>query len=137
MASKTRLRTVLLLLAAGIALWSFDSIATRGADETGGAGVSEKTELKIYEAAVTVSDKIQCRKYEGKVLNCTLDPRKTVNRALDVKLILGYASVQIDGNRFKALQEEDGSVRFYPDHQVSRKDYTGEHEVTIGVIYVE
>ena len=137
MASKTRSRTVILLLAAGIALWSFNSIATRGADEASAAGVSEKTELKIYEADVTVHDKIQCRKYEGKVLNCTLDPRKAVDRALDVKLILGYASVQIDGNRFKVQQAEDGTVKFYPDHQGSRMDYTGEHEVTVGVVYVE
>jgi hypothetical protein len=137
MASKSRSRVVFLMFAVGIVLWSFDSIATSGADGTGGTKTPEKIELKIYEAAATVRAKIQCRKYEGKVLNCTLDPRKSINRALDVKLILGYASVQIDGNRFKALQEEDGSVRFYPDLHGSRKDYTGEHEVTIGVVYVE
>ena len=136
MLQKPERHTVALVVIMGIAL-GIGSTATRAEEATGNPAVAERNELKIYGTAVTVRTKIQCRKYEGKVLNCTFDPRSAVKRVLDVKLFLGFADVEIDGKTFSVEQTKDGMIRFFPSRQGSREDYTGERELTVGVVYVD
>lgn len=96
----------------------------------------EATEVGVYERIVTVRSNVTCRKYEGKVLYCTVNPLKAVRDAVDLKLLLGYASVSIGGDAYRVEPQAGGEVKFYPRGEGFRKDYSGEQELDLTVIYV-
>jgi hypothetical protein len=101
------------------------------------ATVSTAAEVKVYEATVTVGSTIKCRKYEGRVLFCTLSPLRDVRKALETKLVLGFASIDIGGEVYEVEPDEAGAIRFYPRGEKGRKDYSGEQQLKIQVIHVK
>lgn len=99
--------------------------------------VGASAEVRLYEASVTIRSMIKCRKYEGRVLFCTLNPLRDVRKALETKLVLGYANIDLEGDVYEVEPDEGGAVRFYPRGEKGRRDYSGEQKLKIQVIYVK
>jgi len=99
-----------------------------------GAGGSA---IKVLETKVTVTARVQCRKYEKKVLHCTVDPSDAVAKNLDMRLLLGYTSVEIDGLVYDVSPIPSEEVKFVPQTEGSRVDVSGTKEIKLGVVYVE
>ena len=91
----------------------------------------------MLETKVTVTARVQCRKYEKKVLHCTVDPSDAVAKNLDMRLLLGYTSVEIDGLVYDVSPIPSEEVKFVPQAEGSRVDVSGTREIKLSVIYVE
>lgn len=98
--------------------------------------VAPPAELRIYETSIAISARVECRRYEGKVLNCTFDPSRAVRESLDVRLLLGYSEVTIDGVTMKLERDEGASVKFRPHGAARHKEFSGNRELKISVVYV-
>jgi hypothetical protein len=86
---------------------------------------------------VAVTARVQCRKYEKKILHCTVDPWDAVAKSLDMRLLLGFTNVEIDGNVFEVRPIPGPEVKFVPQVDESRVDVSGTKEIQLNVIYVE
>jgi hypothetical protein len=137
MPSRSRSKFRWLVFCCALALMSVGLNTARGGEETAETKVGERKEVGIYETTVTVRSKVQCKRYEGKVLYCTANPLRAARVALDVKLILGYASISIEGDAYRVDPLTGGEVKFYPRGEDYRKDYAGEQELELSVIYVD
>jgi len=100
----------------------------------GGAGGSD---VKVLETKVAVTVRVQCKKYEKKVLSCTVDPSAAVEKNLEMRLLLGYTSVEIDDLVYDVSPIPGAEVKFVPEAEGSRVDVAGTREIKLGVIYVE
>ena len=100
----------------------------------GGAGGSD---VKVLETEVTVTVRVQCKKYEKKVLHCIVDPSAAVEQNLEMRLLLGYTSVEIDDLAYDVSPIPGAEVKFVPQAEGSRIDVSGTREITLSVIYVE
>jgi hypothetical protein len=94
------------------------------------------SQLDVYETTVSVRSDVECRKYEGRVLFCTTNPFRAVREVLETRLILGYSSVTVDGDTYVVEPQAGGEVKFYPRGEGHRKDYSGQRELTLGVVHV-
>ena len=115
----------LLLLCAGVV------VADQGAAPDGDSAVN------VVEGKVTVTTRVQCKKYEKKVLHCTVDPSDAVVRALDMRLLLGYTAVEIDGNVYEVHPIPAAEVKFVPETEAGRIDVSGTREIGLSVVYVK
>lgn len=109
----------------------------RGGDEASMAEVATTSRVGVYETTVTVRSKVECRKYEGRVLYCTVNPLRAVRDVLETRLILGYATISINGDAFDVAPLAGGDAKFYPRGDRYRKDYSGEQELTLAVVHVK
>jgi hypothetical protein len=136
MPSRSKSKFRWMVVCGALAVLSIGLYTARGGEETTETKVGEPKEVGVYEATVTVRSKVKCRRYEGKVLFCTVNPLKAVRDALDVKLLLGYARISIEGDAYRVDPQTGGEVKFYPRGDGYRKDYSGEQELELTVIYV-
>ena len=56
------------------------------------AEAGEGSTVKVVEAKVTVTARVQCKKYEKKVLFCTVDAADAVAKNLEMRLLLGFTA---------------------------------------------
>jgi len=126
-----------LALCAALAFVLFTPRETRPDDLASTGQPTGATRLEVYETTVTVRSNVRCRKYEGSVLFCTLNPLSAVREVLDARLVLGYASVSIGGEPYRVEPQAGGEVKLYPSGERQRKDYSGDQELKIVVIYVD
>ena len=54
-----------------------------------------------------------------------------------MRLLLGYTSVEIDGNVYAVHPIPGAEVKFVPQGEESRIDVSGTREIRLGVVYVE
>lgn len=106
-------------------------VADHGDAPDGDSGVN------VVEGKVTVTTRVQCKKYEKKVLHCTVDPSDAVVRALDMRLLLGYTAVEIDGNVYEVHPIPAAEVKFVPQTEAGRIDVSGTREIGLSVVYVK
>ena len=125
-----------LALCVVLALVLFAPCETRPGEEVSTVQPTGATRLEVYETTVTVRSNVRCRKYEGRVLFCTLNPLSAVREVLDARLVLGYASVSIGEESYRVEPHAEGEVKLYPTGERYRKDYSGEQELKIAVVYV-
>jgi hypothetical protein len=102
-----------------------------------GAATDEEAVVKLVEGKVSVTTRVQCKKYEKKVLHCIVDPSEEVARALDMRLLLGYTAVEIDGNVYHVHPIPGAEVKFVPDTEAGRVDVSGTREIGLSVVYVK
>ena len=93
--------------------------------------------VKVAETKVTVTTRVQCRKYEGKVLHCTADPSDAVAESLDMRLLLGYTSVEVDGVVYDVSPIPSAELKFVPQGESRRVNASDTKEIRLNVIYVE
>jgi hypothetical protein len=93
--------------------------------------------VNVVEGKVTVTTRVQCKKYERKVLHCTVEPSEEVARALDMRLLLGYTAVEIDGNVYAVNPIPEAEVKFVPETEDGRVDVSGTREIRLSVVYVD
>jgi len=122
---------VAIAILAGLLVYAGASVAGQG-DEA-----EATTTVKVVEAEVTVTVRVQCKKYEKKVLHCIVDPSDAVARILDMRLLLGYTGVEIDGNFYEVYPVPSAEVKFVPQTEGSRIDVSGTREIRLSVVYVE
>ena len=106
-------------------------VADHGDAPDGDSGVN------VVEGKVTVTTRVQCKKYEKKVLHCTVDPSDAVVRALDMRLLLGYTAVEIDGNVYEVHPIPAAEVKFVPQTEAGRIDVSGTRGIGLSVVYVK
>ena len=97
----------------------------------------EGSTVKVVEAKVTVTARVQCKKYEKKVLFCTVDAADVVAKNLDMRLLLGFTAVEIDGNVYEVDPIPGAEVKFVPQGEGGRTDVSGTREIRLNVVYVE
>ena len=102
-----------------------------------GAATDGESAIKVVEGKVTVTTRVQCKKYEKKILHCTVDPSDEVVRALDMRLLLGYTAVEIDGNVYDVHPVPGAEVKFVPQTDEARIDVSGTREIRLSVVYVK
>jgi hypothetical protein len=102
-----------------------------------GAATDEEAVVKLVEGKVSVTTRVQCKKYEKKVLHCIVDPSEEVARALDMRLLLGYTAVEIDGNVYHVHPIPGAEVKFVPETEAGRVDVSGTREIGLSVVYVK
>jgi len=102
-----------------------------------GAATDEEAVVKLVEGQVSVTTRVQCKKYEKKVLHCIVDPSEEVARALDMRLLLGYTAVEIDGNVYHVHPIPGAEVKFVPETEAGRVDVSGTREIGLSVVYVK
>jgi hypothetical protein len=108
--------------------------AVLGAQSTEPDGGSTVT---VVEAKVAVTARVQCKKYEKKVLFCTVDAADAVAKNLDMRLLLGFTAVEIDGNVYEVDPIPGAEVKFVPQGDGARTDVSGTKEIRLNVVYVE
>jgi hypothetical protein len=123
---------VTVALLAGVLTCAGAVIAAQGG-ETG----EQTAPVKVVESKVTVTARVQCKKYEKKVLYCTVDPSEAVARTLDMRLLLGYTAVDIDGSVYPVHPIPGSEVKFIPEDEEGRTDVSGTREIGLSVVYVE
>lgn len=101
------------------------------------AEAGEGSTVKVVEAKVTVTARVQCKKYEKKVLFCTVDAADAVAKNLEMRLLLGFTAVEIDGNLYDVDPVPSSEVKFVPQSEGSRTDVSGTKEIRLSVVYVE
>jgi hypothetical protein len=102
-----------------------------------GAASDGESAVNVVEGKVSVTTRVQCKKYEKKVLHCIVDPSEEVARALDMRLLLGYTAVEIDGNVYHVHPIPGAEVKFVPETEAGRVDVSGTREIGLSVVYVK
>jgi hypothetical protein len=100
-------------------------------------GSDRASEVRVLEAEVAVTAKVTCRRYEGRVLNCSADPSAAVADTLPMRLLLGYTSIEIDGKVFEVNPLSRTELKFVPQDGEKRVDVSGAREMRVRVVYVE
>lgn len=135
MPSRRRSRFQQLTICAVLALVNLGAPHVHGGDPAAASEAGAPVRLEVYETTVTVRATVSCRKYEGRVLHCTVNPLRAVKEVLDANLVLGYAGIQVGGDEYDAEPEAGAAVRLYPRGEGPRKDLSGEQEMKIRVVY--
>jgi hypothetical protein len=99
--------------------------------------VIEESELKIYEAAVTLKLAVQCRKYEGRILNCTTEVPGDLSERLETKLMLGVAGVRIGERDYDVEPLAGATVKFHARGKDREVDVSGIQDVRLRVVFVK
>jgi len=122
---------VAIALLGGVLVYAGAAFADQGGRAIGSAAVN------VVEAKVTVTARVECRKYEKKILHCTVDPSDAVAKSLNMRLLLGYTGVEIDGNAYVVSPVPGAEVKFVPEAEGSRIDVSGSREIQLSVVFVE
>jgi hypothetical protein len=126
----------LVALVAAAALLGYLVVADEAFAEQGGES-GQASAVRLLEAQVVVTASVACRRYEGRILNCSVDPSAAVADAQPMRLLLGYTSIEIDGNVFDVNPIPGAELKFVPQVGEKRVDVSGSRRVRVGVIYVE
>lgn len=123
-------------LVAAAALLGYFVVTDEAFAEPGGEAGQAST-VRLLEAQVSVTASVTCRRYEGRILNCSVDPSAAVADAQPMRLLLGYTSIEIDGNVFDVNPVPGAELKFVPQVGDKRVDVSGSRRIRIGVVYVE
>lgn len=137
MPARSKSRFQLLRGCGVVALLLLGARVVSGVEGASGAEAAATSKrVDVYETNVTVRSEVECHKYEGKVLYCTVNPLRAVRGVLETRLILGYPALSIEGDSYETEPQAEGEVKFYPGGDRYRKDYSGERELTLAVVHV-